>query len=505
MQQDDFDGQDKANLASAIAQLGNADDMADLVRLIRADIDRVRRGRKARAEGGRSPLSNGGNMSYSGWHVEAVLQLGPAGAEKVLIDLLSQPEYAVDAAQAMSRDFHPTPERAFDRTFRYELIWAAREGCLPAARDDARRKRYAAALNAEIARLLKLPEEVRPMRRLNELAKALAAIDGRASGSVVLDVVALPAQWEYTRTDAVELLLTSGAVVPSAPAFGIVDSILERTAKYGMQESEKYLFRRAIALCAFVDEPAKGVVKMREAVTARRVGFYELREIVTALGESRSDAAVDYLIELASNLQTFEQCEDNFFNAFAALDTPRAREVLVGFIDPEAKGITLPRRPQREDVLVARITDLARRAPAIAKRLIALCERDLPDLSRHILSKVMNWLGTSEALAASLNLIDDSKGGGAIPWRVRELLEGAFVERRPYGDSPGVFTQHARASNELRTSLFKMATEDAKRRKSAFALLGQIEEWRLERGRPTGEPRHPDFQSGAPWPPTKPV
>jgi hypothetical protein len=88
----------------------------------------------------------------------------------------------------------------------------------------------------------------------------------------------------------------------------------------------------------------------------------------------------------------------------------------------------------REDVLGTRLTDLARRDPTIAKRLIALCERDLPDLNRDILSKVMNWLGTQEALAASLNLIDDSRL--AIPWGVRELLEGAFVERGPYGDSP---------------------------------------------------------------------
>jgi hypothetical protein len=49
-----------------------------------------------------------------------------------------------------------------------------------------------------------------------------------------------------------------------------------------------------------------------------------------------------------------------------------------------------------------------------------------------------------------------------------------------------------------------MANHDAKRRKSAFALLGQIEEWCLERGRPTGKPRHPDFQSSAP-PPAEPA
>jgi hypothetical protein len=49
-----------------------------------------------------------------------------------------------------------------------------------------------------------------------------------------------------------------------------------------------------------------------------------------------------------------------------------------------------------------------------------------------------------------------------------------------------------------------MVTEDPERRMSAFKLLGQIEEWRLEQGRPTGEPRHPDFASRLPWPPAEP-
>src|SRR5690606_15268345 len=151
----------------------------------------------------------------------------------------------------------------------------AREGRAPAPPDNVRRERYAAALNAEIGRLLKLPAKERPMRELKELAKALAAIDGRASAAVILDVIALPAEWdEYTRADALELLLTSGVVVPSAAAFGIVDSILKRSEKYGLQESEKYLFQRALALCAFVDDPAKGVAKIREAVNARRMYWY---------------------------------------------------------------------------------------------------------------------------------------------------------------------------------------------------------------------------------------
>jgi hypothetical protein len=46
-----------------------------------------------------------------------------------------------------------------------------------------------------------------------------------------------------------------------------------------------------------------------------------------------------------------------------------------------------------------------------------------------------------------------------------------------------------------------MAAKDERRKKSALNLLAQIEAWRLEYGRPAGEPRHPAFGSGEPWPP----
>lgn len=278
--------------------------------------------------------------------------------------------------------------------------------------------------------------------------------------------------------------------------------MLERTEKW-MQDSDKYLLCRILALCPFVDDPAAGAAKVRDVLGKRRFWEYELRELVTALGESRSDAATDLLYEIASDAQTFEQSEDNFINALAVLDTPRAREVLLGFVDPDIRGITLMRRPHREDVLVARLTELAQRRPEAATRLRELCERDLPELHRHVLSKVMGSLGTPETLAANLNLIDDARPS-PVPQGIWDQLKSAFVERRPYGENSNGFTEHARVSNELRVRLFRMAIEDEQRRKSAFMLLGQIEEWRLEYGRPTGEPRHPDIASGQLWPPKEP-
>jgi len=143
------------------------------------------------------------------------------------------------------------------------------------------------------------------------------------------------------------------------------------------------------------------------------------------------------------------------------------------------------------------------RRPEAAARLRELCERDLPELNRYVLSKVMDSLGTPEALAANLKLIGDAKPS-PVPQGIWDQLKSAFVEQRSYGQNPNVFTVHARSSNELRVRLFRMALEERKRRRSAFILLGQIEEWRLEHGRPTGEPRHPDFASGQPWPPKEP-
>ena len=498
--QDDFNGEEKANLASSIAQVGKPEDMADLVTLIRADIERMRRGRAARKAGDRGPLGNGGCMSYANWHIAAVMHLDSLGAAQVLIDLLPEPEYHSNVAAAMASDFEPKPERSFNR---YDLIWAAREGRIPPPREDQRRNRFATALNDEIERLREEHQDGKPAAGMKVLATALAAIDGRGSAAAVLDVIAVPGEWDhYARLAAAELLLMAGVALPTTTVFVLIDSIVERTEKW-MSDSDRYLLPRILTLCPLVDDPAAGIAKMRDVLGKRRLGGHELRELVTALGESRSDAAIELLYELASDTQKFEQYRDNFINALAALDMPRARELLLSFVDPDIRGIALTHRPYHEDVLVDRLSELARRRPEVAARLRELTERDLPELNRHFLSEVMNRLGTTEALTANLNLIDDTRPS-PVPQGIWDQLERAFVERRPYGQNTNVFTEHGRASNDLRVRLFNMAIQDEKRRKSAFELLGQIEEWRLEYGRPTGEPRHPNLASGQPWPPKEP-
>jgi hypothetical protein len=154
----------------------------------------------------------------------------------------------------------------------------------------------------------------RSRRRFEDEFKAQAVrlvLDDGKSIAAVVGVIAIPGQWdEYMRLDAAERLLTAGVVLPRNVAFALVDGVVEQIEKW-MQDSDKYLLRRVLALCPFIDDPMQGFAKMREVLAKRRLWAYELRELVTAIGESRSDAAVDLLYELASDAQTFEQCENN--------------------------------------------------------------------------------------------------------------------------------------------------------------------------------------------------
>ena len=159
----------------------------------------------------------------------------------------------------MARDFLPKPERTWDTTFRYELMWAAREGRLPAPKNNDTRLRYATALSAEIKRLLETSEEGKPPHGVKTLGNTLAAIDGSASMPLVLEVLALPGQWdEGTRVEIVERLLTSGAAVPVAAAIFIVDAILARTEKYGMQDQDSTCCAARSRRAPLLTTPEKG-------------------------------------------------------------------------------------------------------------------------------------------------------------------------------------------------------------------------------------------------------
>lgn len=504
LQQDDFSGELKANLGSVLAAVGEPEDMRQMRELIQADIERVRKGRAARARGDHGGLANGASMSYASWHVRAVVQLDPSNSDAVLIDLLNEPEYERDVAAELARQVAPPlAKEGFLRKVDYKRIWEARSGVREEPHKE-RRKRYASAIRSHIEAVLTErsgSDQERPYFRLGQLGIALAIIDSHGSADLIFYVMSLLGEWgDYSRISAFETLLFNGVALPTDSTLTLLDSSLDQWRKYGVQQQDEWLMNRFLCLLPFVDDPARGIERMRQLISELRPHGDQLQEVVEALGHCRCNQALPFLRELGSDKVRAEQLGDAWINAVAALDSPESRNLLLSFVDPELPGLPAEIGFARDDVLAAQIVELARSDRAVEQRLLRLCEAELPLTKRLLLAKVVGRLGELEAVSAGLNLIDDTVSP-PVPHEIYRQVEAAFVERRPHGESENTCTLEPRSSNAIRAKLLEMASSDERRKKSALMLLGQIEEWRLEYGRPAGEPRHPAFDLGEPWPP----
>jgi len=239
---------------------------------------------------------------------------------------------------------------------------------------------------------------------------------------------------------------------------------------------------------------------MRQLIFEFRVFAYQLPAVVEAVGHCRCDEALPFLRELASDKARAEQLGDAWINAVAAVDSHESRNLLLSFVDPALPGLPAEVEFGRDDFIASRIVEVVRCDKAVEQKVLQLCGAELPPSKRLLLAEVIGRMGSLEAVSAGLRLIDDG-AKPPVPYEIRKQIEAVFVESRPHNERENIYTLEPRSSNTIRTKLLEMASKDERRKKSAYTILAQIEEWRLEYGRPTDEPRHPAFESGEPWPP----
>lgn len=505
LREDDFNGEQKANLASALAQVGEPEDLPVLRELIRADIARRQRGMEAKMRGDRSRLANGGVMSYANWHVRALLQLAPDTADTLLLETLKEPEYERDSAWGLVQMASSSKVEAafgfglgFVKHTDYARIWEARGGRLSSGFVQERRKRYAAAIRERIESLLQESRDTKQARaydfRLKELTKALAVIDGGDSTGLILEVLSVQDTWNgWPVVHALDTLQFQGAVLPTDETLKIFDTLLGHVRQHLWDNQQLGLLIHALCLLPFIENPAVGIGKIREVVAELKLRTYQLRDVTAALGQSRCPEAVALLQEFASDDVLARQLSDTWIKAVAALDTADARQLLLGFVDPEIHGSPAGVISDRDDVLSARLADLAIRETDVRLRLFHLGTMQLPGQQRELLAKVLSMIGTTDATLAALNLVDDTVPH-PVPYEVWKQLEATFVEHKSVSADSNAYTPAPRSANLIRKRLFEMGNTDDGRKKAASSLLAQIEVWRLEYGRPNGEPRNPEVE-----------
>ena len=274
------------------------------------------------------------------------------------------------------------------------------------------------------------------------------------------------------------------------------------TVSYNQQAD--HLLSRCLCLLPFVEPPSEGITRVREIDPIKRMWGYEFHGLVTALGYSRCNEALGLLIDMAkSEEKRLQGIAGDWIDAIANIGTPEAIRTILSFVDPEIEqhSLRLTFDYFHQERLVSKIANIAGDDPSVRDRLLFLCTRKLPPQLRLLLADCVTRLGTRDGIFAGLNLMKDDVTP-SIPPALMKNLESVFVERRTYGSSENTYTLEPQSANDIRSRLFEMAVSDESRKHSAWSILAQIESWRIEYGRPTTEPRHPNIDSGIPWPPT---
>jgi hypothetical protein len=527
--QDDFSGQLKGYFATVMAQVGELSDLATIERLVEADIERVRAGRLARAADHRSKQGNGAVMSWTSWYVQAMIHLASDAARDLLIRLLTAPDYEHDAAWGLfqlalrERSSPFLRARAWPmRSKDFSLIWKARESEGESIFQEPQRTGIAAVLRQHIETLVaERAAEPQPAGlnwRLKHLAIVLAELDGRASTELILEILSYP-QIErsrprtpraftqpfflydaWPRIHGLEALLMQGAFLPSAKTWEIVEPIIEHVRGHRWNAQESSPMSHVVSIVLFTDDPSASIQRVRQLIEEKLLSMEGTRGLVKVLGYSHCPDAVALLRELASDTVRIQYLGNEWIDAVAHFDFQEARNLLLSFIDPALPTLSNELIRHHDRRLVLRLVELARRDNTIRQRMFDLAQENIPATHAVVLGKVLANLGTTDALLASLQLLRDGSVGGAS-YELHKTIEETFVEHRPYPGSSNAVTMVPRSSNAIRSRLMEMVQNDPLRRKSAFALLNEIEKWRMWHGRPNGEPRSPKMEAGFLWPP----
>lgn len=496
----------RAHLAMLLGNVGEPEDLADIRRLIEADSIRFRRAQEARAKGDRSQ----DNVGYGFLYFDAVTMIDPVAADDVLVELVRTQQYEHVLAQRLPglvRKRARQPGFGADR-IDFKKIWKSRAGDPDQSFVEGRRIRFADAILEEIEQIKKERGGATDKRgfdhRLKIWGGALAALDGKRSAKLILELMELPGRWDgYTRVAALENLLVSGVRLSLDEALRILDAAIQELRSSGLYNNQNlWLFARCLAVMAFVDPPAAGIARIRELISDLRYRTYELGGVVAALGASRCDDALELLMEIAGpDGNGVDTIGEAWIEAIGMVEGTRSSEILLSFVDPNAKLFNREFIPDHRhgDLLARLLAERAVKDKALKSKLVELANGYLPLTKRMLLAKVFGQFAGEDDRVQGLCILRDD--GSGVPYELVRSMENAFPEHRPYGTSGNAYMVSPLGCNAVRKRLFEMVISDPHRRESAFALLGQIEVWRLEHGHPADEPRHPVIESDVSWPP----
>jgi hypothetical protein len=442
----------RAEVAQLLANVGEQEDLGDIRHLIEADSVRLQKAQAAWIAGDRSQDATG----YGHLFLGAVTTVDPAGADDIIVNLLMKdPQYVYilpERLPGLAR--RSTEQQAFDpHRLDHQRIWRGRSGQPDERFVEERRARFADALLDQIKQVQQEREAATDKRafehRLKLWGGALAALDGRRSSKLVLEIMELPCRSDgWTRVGVIESLLSWGVALNLDEVLRILHPVREDVRASGYNDQYVWLFARCLSVLAFVDPPAAGIAQIRQLISEHRYRPYDLGGVLAALGASRCDEAVDLLLEFArADGKGVESLGEQWILAIGMLEGARSNEILLSFVDPDVKVFDREFIPDHRhgDLLARLLAERAFKDKALKSRLFELAQGDLSKMKRMLLAKVFGQFVDEDDRIQGLAILRDDELG--VAYELVRSMEKAFSSAVPM--DPGATHTHSLRSDAM--------------------------------------------------------
>ncbi len=490
-------------VACAIERLAAPELAESLARMLARDLAQWGRQRQEQAEARARGKHDGASEAYHSWTLQYGRAFAAIGGDQAIATLRSylldagHGSFGLDAAQALHAiwnrqqgitddgPFKGPPEFFDVRARRGERQGSANAVTSPFAEDIFR----------AVDQLLQREENNEAQAHALQLAAIGLSMPYGDKRTTIDRLLHLPQSYS-TKLGLFTALVKAGELIDAQLVVDAISALLEDAKKkpWLLQENQGTI-DRWLLLLPFTDRP-EATLEVLALLDPQIRLPWRLRPVLSALGFAPSDTAEQVLLGLAQQDGRFLQNHD-WFAALEKRGTLSSLRILFDLVCQDAvKGrhgsqdtwtfgrilaAGIQQHPEfRADVYARLATGMSPHATTIVEYAIA----EAPDETG-----VMLLVGSH------------ASDGKAFDGLLRSAIKHFVVEQRPSSDWVGAYEQISKPAPSLRRRLFKMArTSAGGEARLASTCLVHIDELRDRLGVASGEPRHPDIESGMPWP-----
>lgn len=291
-------------------------------------------------------------------------------------------------------------------------------------------------------------------------------------------------------------LVVTGEVVSSEMALDGLKSLLEekKKKKWFSIENDWWEFEQWLNLLPFSDKPS-AVLHALELIGPGAQRPWHLRGLLSGLGFSSSQDAGEVLKELPRKYPAFFK-EYDWLKALEKRGPAFAARTLLNFL---LQGIFSTNDGGLDFLTLARKLAAGIQADKEFRAdVYRVYEEEVFVQGREILEHAISETADKAGVLVLVRV--HAKEGKLFSGTLYRAIRHVAVGERPSEDWVGAKVAFRIETSDLRRELFKVINGDVALSKLVIAALSTIDELRDEYGPAESEPRHPDIESGRPWP-----